>query len=202
MAELSVFVRSFLRDPLRTASLVPSSRLLAERMVRPLAAAHARGRRPVVVELGPGTGVVTQALLTAGPEIRYLGLELDGAMIGHLHRRFGDLDVVQAPASELGAALAARELADADLVVSGLPWQAWAGRAGHDLVSSVAAALSPTGAFTQFTYGWTLWAPPARRQRADLEAGFGQVDRSSVVWRNVPPAVVYTATRPRREVPA
>ena len=55
MSEHALFVREFVRSPLRTASIVPSSSRLAEQMV---AALPAEGD-PVVVELGPGTGAFT-----------------------------------------------------------------------------------------------------------------------------------------------
>lgn len=66
------------------------------------------------------------------------------------------------------------------------------GAAGPALVGSVAAALRRGGMFTQFTYSWTRWAPPARRQRELLESSFDRVRVSATVWRNLPPAFVYT----------
>ena len=59
-------------------------------------------------------------------------------------------------------------------------------------------ALSPDGVFTQFGYTWTRWAPPARRRLADLRAHFADVVITPTVWRNLPPAVVYQAHRPRQ----
>ncbi|SHG87767.1 class I SAM-dependent methyltransferase [Geodermatophilus nigrescens] len=189
-----LFVREFARAPLRTASLVPSSPALAERMVAPLRRPSARP--PVVVELGPGTGSFTAALRAAAPAARYLALELNPAMADHLEARFPGIDVVRGPASGLARALAERGLGPVDLVVSGLPWQAFAGPEGDALVADVAACLAPSGAHTQFTYSATRWAPPGRRQHRRLQRHFGSVDLSPTVWRNLPPAVVYTATRP------
>jgi phosphatidylethanolamine/phosphatidyl-N-methylethanolamine N-methyltransferase len=202
-ADAWVFLREFVRAPLRTASVVPSSRALAARMVDPL---HRRARQdpPVVVELGPGTGSFTAALHEVRPDIRYLGIELNGTMADHLDSRFPGIDLVRGPASSLSRALAERGLAGADLVVSGLPWQAFAGTAGTDLVAAIATGLVPSGAYTQFTYSWSRWAPPGRRQHRELQRFFGHVELSPTVWGNLPPAVVYTATAPRRaaEVPA
>lgn len=196
-----VFLREFLRSPLRTASVVPSSRALAARMIQPL---HRSARQdqdpPVVVELGPGTGSFTAALREAVPDMRYLGIELNPTMADHLAARFPGVDLVRGPASRLPRALAERGLAGADLVVSGLPWQAFAGTAGSDLVAAIAATLAPSGAYTQFTYSWTRWAPPGRRQHRELQRFFGRVELSPVVWGNLPPAVVYTAAAPSRVV--
>ncbi len=192
-----VFVREFVRAPLRTASVVPSSSALARRMIAPLLGPARTADLPVVVELGPGTGSFTAALREAVPGMRYLGLELNGAMADHLSSRFPGIDLLRGPASGLARALAQRGLPAVDLVVSGLPWQAFAGRAGTELVSTIAGHLAPTGAYTQFTYSWSRWAPPGRRQHRELQRFFGRVDVSPTVWPNLPPAVVYTATLPR-----
>ena len=200
-SDVRVFAREFLRAPLRTASVVPSSPALAARMVQPLlGAARRTAQPPVVVELGPGTGAFTAALRAAAPDMRYLGIELNPTMADHLSARFPGIDLVRGPASHLSPALAERGLGAADLVVSGLPWQAFAGTAGTRLVAAIAASLSPTGAYTQFTYSWTRWAPPGRRQHRELQRFFGHVELSPTVWANLPPAVVYTATDPVRAV--
>lgn len=195
-ADVGLFLREFVRAPLRTASVVPSSPALAARMIAPLLRSPRTRDRPVVLELGPGTGSFTAALRAAVPGSRYLGIELNPAMADHLLARFPGIDVVRGPAAALAQAVAERGLPAADLVVSGLPWQAFAGPAGAQLVSTIAAHLAPWGAHTQFTYSFSRWAPPGRRQHRELRRRFGSVDVSPTVWRNVPPAVVYTATRP------
>lgn len=58
--------------------------------------------------------------------------------------------------------------------------------------------MTSTAAFTQIAYAATRWAPPARQELADLRAAFQEVTLSRTVWRNLPPALVYLARRPRR----
>jgi phosphatidylethanolamine/phosphatidyl-N-methylethanolamine N-methyltransferase len=195
-SDTRVFLREFVRAPLRTASVVPSSQALAQRMIAPVLRWPQAQHPPVVVELGPGTGSFTAALRAAVPRMRYLGVELNSTMADHLSARFPGIDLLRGPASELSGALAQRGMSAVDLVISGLPWQAFAGQAGTELVSTIAAHLAPSGAYTQFTYSWTRWAPPGRRQHRDLQQYFGHIDLSPTVWPNVPPAVVYTATQP------
>ena len=196
-SDTGIFLREFVRAPLRTASVVPSSAALARRMIAPLLRAPQRvDEPPVVVELGPGTGAFTAALRAAVPHAHYLGAELNPTMADHLSARFPGIDLHRGPASDLSQVLADRGLPSVDLVISGLPWQAFAGRAGTELVSTIAACLAPSGSYTQFTYSWSRWAPPGRRQHRELQRSFGRVDLSPTVWRNLPPAVVYTASRP------
>lgn len=189
----TAFVREFLRDPLTTASVVPSSTALAAAMIP-------AGRNwPVVLELGPGTGAFSRALQAQPhPPTRHLGIELNPTMSTLLAADFPQLEVVTAGAAELTAVLAAAGLVGGvDLIVSGLPWQAYAGPDGAALIPAIAAALRPDGAFTQFTYSWTRWTPPGRRQHRSLRASFQEVEVNGPIWANLPPATVYTCRGPR-----
>lgn len=135
-----------------------------------------------MVELGPGAGAFTSAVQERiGGRGRHVAIEL--------HEQWAMLPAV----------LAERDIPPASVgaVVSGLPWVAYA-RGLHALITD---ALAPTGVFTQFAYSWTRWAPPARRQLADLRRHFGDVVTSPVVWRNLPPAVVHEARRPLTGAP-
>lgn len=193
LADHALFAREFLRSPLRTASLVRSSPSLAARML-----ARLPGTYPVVVELGPGTGSFTGAIQQRlGRSGRHIAVELNSALADHLSARFHGVEVVHAPAGQLTRVLADRGLRSVDAVVSGLPWAAFAGPTGAKQIGIIAAALDPGGVYTQFTYSWTRWAPPARRQLDQLQSAFENVDIGRTVWRNLPPAFVYTCTRPR-----
>jgi phosphatidylethanolamine/phosphatidyl-N-methylethanolamine N-methyltransferase len=188
-----LFLREFLRSPQRIASVMPSSSELAQQMV----AALPRTGNPVVVELGPGTGVFTGAIARGlAGRGRLVAIERNPAMAGHVAQRFPAAEVVCGAAAELPAILAARGITAVDLVVSGLPWSAFS----EPIVGEVARALSPAGAFTQFSYAWTRWAPPARTRHAQLRAAFDEVLVTRTIWRNLPPAFVYVARRPRSPV--
>jgi phosphatidylethanolamine/phosphatidyl-N-methylethanolamine N-methyltransferase len=193
-----VFLREFTRAPLRTASVVPSSRALAVQMVPPMCQAAWVGRHPVVVELGPGTGAFTELIQQIAPRgTRHIGVELNPAMADHLASRFPEVEVITGPASDLPQILGRCGLEGADRIVSGVPWQGFAGPAGGRLISTIAGCLRPGGVYTQFTYSWTRWAPPARRQHRALLESFEEVRVLPTVWRNLPPAFVYISTRPR-----
>jgi phosphatidylethanolamine/phosphatidyl-N-methylethanolamine N-methyltransferase len=195
-ADTGRFLREFVRDPLHTASVTPSSRALAAAMTQALPVTG----EPVVVELGPGTGAFTRAIQErTGGRARHVAVELNAGWADLLTQRHPEVDVVCADARELPRLLADRGIESVDAVVSGLPWVAYApGPDGRGLHALIVEALAPTGVFTQFGYSWTRWMPPARRQLADLRAHFAEVATSRTVWRNVPSAVVYTARQPRR----
>lgn len=195
MSTAARFLWEFVKSPTTTAAVGPSSRALAEQMVAPIPLTG----DPVVVELGPGTGAFTEVIQRRlGGRGTHLAVELNEGWAAELGRRFPGVESVCGDARSVPELLSERSLGKADVVVSGLPWVAHAPVGGVPLVELLAGAMAPDGAFTQFAYTWTRWAPPARRQHADLKATFEETVVSRTVWRNLPPAVVYLARRPRR----
>lgn len=188
------FAREFLRDPLHTASVAPSSAALARTATSPVPCSGS----PVVVELGPGTGTITDVIRRRlGGRGRQLALEASPRLADGLAQRYPDVEVIRADAAELPAILSARLLV-ADVVVSGLPWAAFTGVGSPTLLTRLTGCLGGDGALTQLGYAVTRWAPPARRQLAELHGRFEEVSTSRTVWRNLPPAVIHVARRPRR----
>ncbi|WP_410669501.1 class I SAM-dependent methyltransferase [Amycolatopsis sp. cmx-4-68] len=178
--------REFLRHPMLTGAIAPSSPRLAEAMTAGLGLEHAAR----VAELGPGTGVFTEAILALlRPEARLTAVEINPRFAADLGGRFPQVDVVTGSAEHLA-------LGDVDVVVSGLPWTAMAAPRQQRILDAVTAALAPTGRFTTFAYAHAAWTPPARRFAASLRSRFAVVERTTVVWGNLPPAFVYRAALP------
>lgn len=181
--------RQWLRDPLRTASVMPSSRELAAAMVAELPAGTRR-----VIELGGGTGALTRALLAHG--IRgdaLLVLELNEELHAHLHARFPQVRVLLGDAQQLPAMAAASGFlaqGPADAIVSGLGLLSMPRETQAAILEAAFSCLRPDGHFVQFTYGPQ---PPVADEVAQT-LGL-QVRRGNFVLRNVPPATVYVYTR-------
>ncbi|WP_439383697.1 class I SAM-dependent methyltransferase [Amycolatopsis lexingtonensis] len=176
----------FLRHPLLTGAIAPSSPRLAE----PMTAGLGLERATRVAELGPGTGVFTEAVLALlRPEARLTAVEINPRFAEALRKRFPQVDVVTGTAEHL-------DRAGLDVVVSGLPWTAMTAARQQRILDAVVAALAPAGRFTTFAYAHAAWAPPARRFAASLRSRFAVVERTPVVWGNLPPAFVYRAALP------
>lgn len=194
------FAAQFVRSPVATASVWPSSTALAGTVAD---AALARSSRPdpVVVELGAGSGAFTVELARRlGRGARHVAVELNPALAHRLAERLPDVDVVPADVAELPTLLALRGLGGrgVDVVVSGLGWSAT--RPGRDdsLLPTVASTLAEDGVFVQFGYTFTRWAAPARSLEQELRELYGEVTTTPTVWRNLPPAIVHRAAHPRR----
>jgi phosphatidylethanolamine/phosphatidyl-N-methylethanolamine N-methyltransferase len=177
--------RQWLRNPLRTAAVMPSSRELAAAMVEELPPGATR-----VIELGGGTGALTRSLLAHGVHgDALLVLELNEELHAHLHVRFPAVRVELGDARDLPE-IATRTgyLADgpADAIISGLGLLAMPADLQRAIVAAAFECLRPDGRFIQFTYG--PQPPIAEAVAASLGL---KVRRGNFILRNVPPATVY-----------
>lgn len=179
--------RQWLKNPLRTAAVLPSSVELAGAMIEELPEGTQR-----VIELGGGTGAITRELLAAGIHATQLFvLELNEELHAHLHARFPGVHVVMGDARSLPE-LARDYLAEgrADAIVSGLGLLTMPPSLQRQILASAFDCLDAEGVFVQFTYG------PAAPVAEDVVASLGlDVRRGDFVLRNVPPATVYVYSR-------
>ena len=186
------FLATFLRHPIKTGAVAPSSRWLAERMTEDMALREAE----TVVELGPGTGVFTRAILDhIGSETIFLAIEINPAFAVELERQFPQAHIINGSAENLDEYLAQYGRASADSVLCGLPWAGFTQDLQDRLLSAVLKALKPGGRFATFAYCHGAVLPAGRRFREMLESNFAKVRTTKVVWRNLPPAFVYRCER-------
>lgn len=177
------FFLSLLSNPWRIGALTPSSKALAAAITTEVTPEHAP-----VLELGPGTGVFTQALLARGiPEERLALVEADHRFAALLSLRFPKARVLNTDASRLAAPFGSEK---AGAVISGLPLLAIPADGVSAILQAAFACLRPGGAFHQFTYRPRCPVPQDMLDRLGLTAR-----RSHIVARNLPPAFVYRITR-------
>ncbi|MBY0324905.1 MAG: phospholipid methyltransferase [Reyranella sp.] len=190
-AGTALFLKRWLRRPFSTGAVVPSGRLLAEAMAATTRAVIA-GRPGHVIELGAGTGGVTKALLAAGIAAERLVLvERDPEFATFLRRHFDGPRIVEGDAARLPRLLADHGIAPIAAVVSSLPLLSLPTEVVNGIVAGAFETLPRGAAFVQFTYGPKPPIPRALRDRLHLDGAHGKR-----IWRNVPPAVVWTFTRP------
>lgn len=187
MADPLLFLQAFLRDPSGIGAVAPSSRHLAAAMVQ--AAGISPGH--TVVELGAGTGPMTEALVARHPGCALLVLEPDTALAARCRARVPQADVVEAYAQDLPSLIAARGWSAVDRIVSSLPFASFPEDLQQAVFEAIGAVLAPDGRFVTFTYAHSPWLPAGRRARRMLEDRFARVTTTPIVWRNLPPAFVY-----------
>jgi phosphatidylethanolamine/phosphatidyl-N-methylethanolamine N-methyltransferase len=190
-AGTALFLKRWLRRPFAMGAVVPSGRLLAEAMAR-TAVPEIDGRNGHVIELGAGTGEVTKALLAAGiPPNRLALVERDPELAAFLRRHFNGTQTIEGDAARLRRLLASHDVKRVAAVVSSLPLLSLPGDVVTGIVHGVFEALPRGAALVQFTYGPAPPVPKSLRANLHLIGAHGPR-----IWRNVPPAVVWTFRRP------
>lgn len=185
MSDAVQFLRAWINDPMRVASITPSSSALAA-----LITSEITPETTPVIELGPGTGVFTRALLGRGvPPERLLLVERGEGFADILRKRFPGVGVLTMDAAELGRVeLFGGEPVKA--VISGLPFLSMPARQIIGVLDGCFTHLSPDGAYYQFTYGARCPVPRLILERLGLKA-----IRIGRTFSNFPPAAVYRIKR-------
>jgi phospholipid N-methyltransferase len=179
------FFRSWLHNPLRVAAIAPSGDSLARIMTQEIAALDGP-----IIELGPGTGVFTRALLARGISESDLTLvEYGPEFVPGLQMRFPQARILQMDAAHLAQA-GIFEGEPVGAVVSGLPLLSMSPRKIASILSGAFVYVRPGGAFYQFTYGPRCPVPRPILDRLGLKAA-----RIGGTVRNLPPASVYRISR-------
>lgn len=174
------FISTWLQHPLKMGAVSPSGRILA----RAVAAEVDPAVPGPVVELGPGTGPVTEALIARGiaPE-RLVLVEYDPEFCMLLRRRFPGATVIKGDAYTLGKTLAGIVKEPLAAVVSGLPLMTRPLNNRVRLLNAAIRLLRRGAPFVQFTYG-TMAPIPSRQRRY-------RITSSPRIWLNLPPARVW-----------
>jgi phospholipid N-methyltransferase len=179
------FFQGFLREPQQVGSLIPSSRFLERRLVRFGAVGHAR----VVVELGPGTGGTTQALLEAMTlDAKLLAIEIDPRFAEMLARDDDSRLIVHRGSAEyIREALVRHNLPAPDVILSGIPFSTMSVGVGEQILREVWSALAPGGRFIAYQFRDRV-AVLGRRILGEPEM--------SLELLNVPPMRFYRWSKP------
>jgi phosphatidylethanolamine/phosphatidyl-N-methylethanolamine N-methyltransferase len=174
------FLRSWIEKPLHMGAVMPSGRVLARTMAQYV---DIKSEGPVV-ELGPGTGAITSALIEHGIDQKRLVLvEYNPGFCALLRERYPLAKVVQGDAYTLRDSLRNVLSAPASAVVSGLPLVTKPMLTRLKLIREAFAALAPGAPFVQFTYSV---APPIPKSLPGVST-----EASERIWMNLPPARVW-----------
>jgi phosphatidylethanolamine/phosphatidyl-N-methylethanolamine N-methyltransferase len=177
----TLFLKEVLLKPWQIGAIAPSSRNLAMAMARwlPDQTQH------YVLELGPGTGAVTQALLDRGlaPQ-RLIAVEKSPQLARHLQQRFPKVKVITGDALELPQLLAhhAKNCTPFPMVFSSLPLCNFPAETAHRLTQILLSLMTADGRLVQYSYRLGI-------KRAESMQNLRYLT-SSLVWWNLPPARV------------
>jgi len=178
-----LFLRKFLRHGTGIASVWPSSKSLARATIKEVDWDRAR----VIVELGAGTGAITEEVVARlRPRTKFLAIERDADFVRVLRQRFSGLpnvEIVHADVREIEPILRARRVTKVDYFLSGLPTPLLPEAVRGQMLAGVRKYMSPHGVYSNITEIPLLHRRHYRGWFADVEFQFVPV--------NMPPGGVY-----------
>ena len=177
------FLRGFLKNPVMVGSIIPSSRVLIDKMLGPVDWDNTK----VFVEYGPGVGTFTRPILDRlGPEAKLVTIDTNPDFTRYLRDSIDDprLITINGSAADVEKILADHGLGSADYVLSGLPFSTLPAGVGEDIAEATSNVIRPGGAFLVYQF-----SPKVlyfiRPHFAPIKRGFE--------WINVPPATLFWA---------
>jgi phospholipid N-methyltransferase len=177
------FLRGFLKNPVMVGSIIPSSRVLIEKMLAPVDWANTK----LFVEYGPGVGTFTRPILDRlAPDATLVTLDTNPDFTRFLTHSIDDprLVAVTGSAADVESILQERELGTADYVLSGLPFSTLPPGVGEAIAEATAKVIRPGGAFLVYQF--------SPKVRDFIEPHFAPIKRG-FEWVNVPPATLFWA---------
>jgi phospholipid N-methyltransferase len=177
------FLRGFLKNPVMVGSIIPSSRVLIDRMLEPVDWANTK----LFVEYGPGVGTFTRPILERlGPDARLVTIDTNPDFTRYLREQIDDdrLIPVNGSAADVEKILAERKLGSADYVLSGLPFSTLPPGIGDAIAEATSKVIRPGGAFLVYQF--------SPKVLDFIKPHFKPIKRG-FEWINVPPAVLFWA---------
>ncbi len=181
-----------LKNPMSVCAVVPSSRKLARAMARGLKIDDNES----VMELGPGTGALTDQIRHILPhDGGYLGIEIEPRFVDLLRKRFPTLRFEQNTVAKAFQLHASAGTPPVKAVISGLSISTMPSPVIDEIIANLDRLMKPGTVFRMFQYVHAYYLPPAIRFRRRMAPFFSSYRVDSVVFHNLPPAFVITWTR-------
>ena len=189
LLSFAVHLRAFLKDPKGVAALVPTSSAVTGRIASKVGPRKAG----LIVEYGPGSGVLTRALLERlRPDGRLVAIERNAELAGRLTNGIEDrrLTVVRDSAEQVRQILDDLDQGPVDYVFSGIPFFWLTPEAAARIVANTREVLATGGSFVAYQ----MFYLTRRRLRVHLDRSFSTV-HAELDLRNLPPSRIYQAVR-------
>ena len=179
------FLRGFLKNPVMVGSIIPSSRVLIDKMLGPVDWQNTK----LFVEYGPGVGTFTRPVLDRlGPDATLIAIDTNPDFVKYLKQSIDDprLVAVAGSAADVQAIVAERGFDHADFVLSGLPFSTLPPGVGDAIGEATAKVIRSGGAFLVYQF--------SPKVLEFIKPHFERIDRG-FEWINVPPATLFWAWR-------
>ncbi len=186
------FIKGTLRDPAAVGSIFPSSRYVAREYLRGVEF----DEQTSVLELGPGTGPITELLYERmDAPGRYVGIEQDSGYVGVLEERFPEMHFVEGSAEDAVEYVEEVGLEDVDLIISALPFTTLPEPVQTRIYDQIDELMGDGTIFRAIVLATAYPTSNSREFRDRMNQRFGPFTKRRFVWRNIPPAFILTWRR-------
>ncbi len=149
-----------------------------------------------VVELWPGTGVFKKKIITKIPKsCSFFGLEINQEFVYELNKNCPNAQIYNAWAQDIKKYLSKHHQTNCDCIISGIPWAALDTNTQKNLLNKLYEPLEDGWEFLTFAYIHWLALPAGVQFKKLLSQKFKRVEKSRIIWWNLPPAFVYRCTK-------
>jgi phospholipid N-methyltransferase len=184
-------LQKFLKNPNVIGSIIPSSKYLASSFVKSAEILPSHK----IVELGPGTGVMTKYILQKCSPQNLLLLEIDKDYASKLQNMYIDTKVINDDAKNIKVHINQNGWSDVNTVFSGIPFTVLDYNKTEEIIRNTYDSLEKNGLFISFLYA----ANPNRKKvkffEEKLKEIFKGIQSQELIIRNVPPATIYVAKK-------
>jgi phospholipid N-methyltransferase len=180
---------SFIKNPLRTGAIVPSSKKLASLIANSAKIKNAK----LIVELGSGSGIFTGEILKhKHDKTKFFSLEINKDLANKVQKKYPKSRIYADSIENIKKYLGKQGLPKKiDYIVSGLPWASFDTKMQDKFLKEIYNNLSSDGEFRTYAYVHASCFPNAISFKRKLEKKFSKVAKSRIVWNNIPPAFIY-----------
>ena len=175
--EQGIFILEFIRSPKTVGAICPCSKKLAYNVAEYVTFA----KNEFVLEIGAGTGCITESLLSKGIHPSNLILiERSAALVAHLKNKFPNLTIIKGDAADLIDILPQTAKSNVGCIVSSIPMLSLPKDTVKAVINQIRSVLGNRGLFIQYTYG-------VNKKTLPFCDGF-KASLTKIVWFNIPPA--------------
>ncbi len=194
------FIKAFVNNPKGVSTIFPASKALSLAM----AISSEVSERKRIVEIGVGTGALTEAMLPLmGEGHNYTGFEIDATFFKFLNSRFipkhqnqikklNSFKMRSESAENISSLFEAESV---DVVVSSLPWSVFEPNLQNSILDEVYKILKPGGVFSFYNFVISSQSQQIKSFQQEIKKRFETLEPKKKVWKNFPPATVWVAKK-------
>lgn len=186
------FIKESIIEPKIVGAFIESSDALAEKIISVAELENAK----VVVEFGTGTGIFTEKIMeNISSDTLFFAMEVNKLFVEKTQERCPEALIYNESAEAINKYLSLHGEKKCDCIISSLPFGFFDNDMQEKIFTAIIKALAPNGQFITFSYLHAALVEDGKHFRKLLHRHFSTVQKSDIIWKNIPPALVYSCRK-------